>query len=84
MQLGISSYTYTWSIGVPGSLPDKQMLASDLVARFRFDRSAYSLPYRLEYSISAFRNSAFFDNALKNYINRSGLASVRCASVSVW
>lgn len=31
MQLGISSYTYTWSIGVPGSLPAKQMSASDLV-----------------------------------------------------
>ncbi|NEW81146.1 MAG: sugar phosphate isomerase/epimerase [Mariniphaga sp.] len=33
MHLGISSYTYTWSIGVPGSLPDKQMSASDLVDR---------------------------------------------------
>ena len=33
MQLGISSYTYTWLIGVPGSLPDKQMSASDLVDR---------------------------------------------------
>ena len=33
MQLGISSYTYTWSIGVPGSLPAQQMSASDLVDR---------------------------------------------------
>jgi len=33
MQLGISSYTYTWSIGVPGSLPDRQMSATDLVDR---------------------------------------------------
>jgi 3-oxoisoapionate decarboxylase len=31
MQLGISSYTYTWAIGVPGSLPTKQMSAIDLV-----------------------------------------------------
>ena len=31
MQLGISSYTYTWAIGVPGSLPAKQLTASDLV-----------------------------------------------------
>jgi len=33
MQLGISSYTYTWSIGVPGSLPAQQMSATDLVDR---------------------------------------------------
>ena len=33
MQLGISSYTYTWSIGVPGSLPTRQMSATDLVDR---------------------------------------------------
>ena len=33
MQLGISSYTYTWSIGVPGSLPMQQMSATDLVDR---------------------------------------------------
>jgi len=33
MQLGISSYTYTWSIGVPGSLPTRQMSAKDLVDR---------------------------------------------------
>jgi 3-oxoisoapionate decarboxylase len=31
MQLGISSYTYTWAIGVPGSLPVKQLSAFDLV-----------------------------------------------------
>jgi sugar phosphate isomerase/epimerase len=31
MQLGISSYTYTWAIGVPGSLPAKQMSGLDLV-----------------------------------------------------
>ena len=31
MQLGISSYTYTWAIGVPGSLPAKQLSAFDLV-----------------------------------------------------
>jgi sugar phosphate isomerase/epimerase len=30
MQLGISSYTYTWSVGVPGSLPEKQLSAYDL------------------------------------------------------
>ena len=33
MQLGIGSYTYTWSIGVPGSLPSKRMTAVDLVQR---------------------------------------------------
>ncbi len=31
MQLGISSYTYTWAIGVTGSMPDKPMSATDLV-----------------------------------------------------
>lgn len=25
MRLGLSSYTYTWSVGVPGSLPEEQM-----------------------------------------------------------
>ena len=33
MQLGIGSYTYTWSIGVPGSLPAKPMTCLDLVQR---------------------------------------------------
>jgi len=31
MQLGISSYTYTWAVGVPGSLPSKQLSAFDLL-----------------------------------------------------
>jgi sugar phosphate isomerase/epimerase len=33
MQLGLSTYTYTWAIGVPGSLPAKPMSAFDLVDR---------------------------------------------------
>ena len=33
MELGISSYTYTWSVGVPGSLPAKQLSANDLIDR---------------------------------------------------
>lgn len=31
MKLGISSYTYTWAVGVPGSNPEKPLTASDLV-----------------------------------------------------
>lgn len=31
MKLGISSYTYTWAVGVPGSMPDMPLTASDLV-----------------------------------------------------
>ena len=31
MQLGLSSYTYTWAVGVPGSLPEKPLSAFDLV-----------------------------------------------------
>jgi sugar phosphate isomerase/epimerase len=31
MQLGISSYTYTWAVGVPGSMPLNAMSAFDLV-----------------------------------------------------
>jgi sugar phosphate isomerase/epimerase len=31
MRLGLSSYTYTWAVGVPGSLPSKQLSANDLV-----------------------------------------------------
>jgi 3-oxoisoapionate decarboxylase len=31
MKLGISSYTYTWSVGVPGSMPQKPITAYDLI-----------------------------------------------------
>ena len=31
MRLGLSSYTYTWAVGVPNSLPAKQLSAFDLV-----------------------------------------------------
>jgi 3-oxoisoapionate decarboxylase len=31
MQLGLSSYTYTWAVGVPDSLPPKPLSAFDLV-----------------------------------------------------
>jgi sugar phosphate isomerase/epimerase len=31
MQPGLSSYTYTWAVGVPGSLPSKPLSAYDLV-----------------------------------------------------
>lgn len=31
MQLGISSYTYTWAVGVPGALPVRPLSAFDLV-----------------------------------------------------
>jgi 3-oxoisoapionate decarboxylase len=33
MRLGLSSYTYTWAVGVPGSLPVKQLSALDLVEK---------------------------------------------------
>ena len=33
MQLGLSSYTYTWAVGVPGSLPDKPITAFNLIDR---------------------------------------------------
>ena len=31
MRLGLSSYTYTWAVGVPGALPPKQLSAFDLI-----------------------------------------------------
>jgi len=31
MKLGLSSYTYTWAVGVPGSVPVKTLTACDLV-----------------------------------------------------
>ncbi len=31
MRLGLSSYTYTWAVGVPGSMPLKPLSATDLV-----------------------------------------------------
>lgn len=33
MKLGLSTYAYTWSIGVPGYPPEKPMTALDLLAR---------------------------------------------------
>ena len=33
MRLGISSYTYTWAVGVPGRLPPQPLGAADLVRR---------------------------------------------------
>jgi hypothetical protein len=33
MKLGISTYTYTWSIGVPGNLPAAPMSVLDLLDR---------------------------------------------------
>jgi 3-oxoisoapionate decarboxylase len=35
LRLGISSYTYTWAVGVPGSIPAKPLSAYDLVDRAR-------------------------------------------------
>lgn len=36
MQLGISSYTYTWAVGVPGSFPVKTFSAHDLIDKASF------------------------------------------------
>ena len=33
MQLGLGSYTYTWAVGVPGSLPTKPYSAYDLIEK---------------------------------------------------
>ena len=33
MRLGLSSYTYTWAVGVPGDAPARPMTAIDLVRR---------------------------------------------------
>jgi sugar phosphate isomerase/epimerase len=33
MQLGISTYTYTWAIGVPGSEPEKPMTVLSLISK---------------------------------------------------
>lgn len=49
MQPGLSSYTFTWAVGVPGSLPAKPMTAFDLVdkassAGFKLVQIADNLP----------------------------------------
>jgi 3-oxoisoapionate decarboxylase len=60
MQLGISSYTYTWAVGVPGSLPLKPLSANDLIdkassSRVNLVQIADNLP--LEYlSLSELQN----------------------------
>jgi sugar phosphate isomerase/epimerase len=33
MKLGLSSYTYTWAVGVPGSMPDKPVTVFGLIDR---------------------------------------------------
>jgi len=33
MRLGLSSYTYTWAVGIPGSIPSKLLSAFDLVEK---------------------------------------------------
>jgi sugar phosphate isomerase/epimerase len=33
VRLGLSSYTYTWAVGVPGSEPDRPLTAEDLLER---------------------------------------------------
>lgn len=33
MQLGISTYTYGWAIGIPGTMPAQPMTATDLLAK---------------------------------------------------
>ena len=33
MRLGLSSYTYTWAVGVPGSLPENPMLICGLLEK---------------------------------------------------
>lgn len=35
MRLGLSSYTYSWAVGVPGHMPARRMTALDLLARAR-------------------------------------------------
>lgn len=35
MRLGLSSYTYTWAVGVPGHMPARRMTALDLLDRTR-------------------------------------------------
>ena len=49
MQTGLSSYTYTWAVGVPGSVPAKPLSAYDLVdkasaSRLRLVQIADNLP----------------------------------------
>jgi 3-oxoisoapionate decarboxylase len=36
MQLGLSTYTYTWAIGVPGSQPEKPMSVFELIGTAKF------------------------------------------------
>jgi sugar phosphate isomerase/epimerase len=35
MRIGISSYTYTWATGVPGSLPEKRLSSRELIDKAR-------------------------------------------------
>jgi 3-oxoisoapionate decarboxylase len=49
MRLGVSSYTYTWAVGVPGSIPAKPFSANDLVdkaaaSRLKLVQIADNLP----------------------------------------
>ncbi len=52
MQLGLSSYTYTWAVGVPGCMPQKPLTAYDLIdkvadAGLRLVQIADNLPLEI-------------------------------------
>ncbi len=63
MRLGLSSYTYSWAVGVPGSLPEKQLSAIDLAdkaasAGLKLIQIADNLPLEMmtENELIALRN----------------------------
>jgi sugar phosphate isomerase/epimerase len=71
MQLGISSYTYTWAVGVPGSIPEKPLTAYGLIdkaseAGLRLLQIADNLPLE--------RLPRFELNELKHYASGKGIS----------
>jgi 3-oxoisoapionate decarboxylase len=71
MQLGISSYTYTWAIGVPGSPPEKPLSAFGLIDK------AFSCGLRLVQIADNLPLENLSDQELTNLIEYSAAKAIR-------
>lgn len=91
MQPGLSSYTYTWAVGVPGYPPEKPLTIYDLISRtrqagFSVLQIADNLPVvELDnYTLSDIRNYAS-ESGVKIEIGGRGLSpdhTMRCLSAA--
>lgn len=71
MRLGISSYTYTWAIGVPGSIPDKPLGICGLIEKA--ESSGISL-IQIADNLPLEKLTHFELNELRHYASDKGIS----------